>query len=239
MIKKIIYPALIIAWVLNEAFIMEALTLLFGKSAQLIQRDSLLNLTLQHLLLVMIAFVSALFLSLVLAFLSLKSKSNELKTLILNFSAFAQSIPSAVVMALSIPLLGYGNAPILFALILYAILPILRAILVGLDSSPIQLVEAAYGLGLSEAQVYQELKFPLAMPSILAGIKTALIVLISAATLGATVGAGGLGVWIIAGIRSRNYVLVILSSVPILLMAVWVDQIFSVKNQIELENIAR
>jgi osmoprotectant transport system permease protein len=153
------------------------------------------------------------------------SRSHELDNLVMRFGALGETIPSAAVIALSVPLLGYGNEPILLALFLYAILPIVRNTISGFHSISTDIAEAAKGMGYTPFQQVLWVELPLALPTVIAGIRTALIINISAATLGATVGAGGLGVPIIAGIRTSDPVMVIIGSVPVILMALAADRV--------------
>jgi osmoprotectant transport system permease protein len=110
------------------------------------------------------------------------------------------------------------------ALLIYAILPILRNTIVGLQSINPSIQDAATGIGMSPLQRLLKIEMPLARPMILAGIKTALVINISLATIGATVGAGGLGVPIIAGIRSYDPLLVLQGSIAVILMALLTER---------------
>lgn len=114
----------------------------------------------------------------------------------------------------------------MLALYLYALLPVVRNTMVGMDSIPAEIADAAEGLGMTRFQQLVQIDFPLAKPVIFDGIRTALIINVSLATIGATVGAGGFGVPIIAGIRSYDPILVLQGSIPVLLMAFFFDRIF-------------
>lgn len=145
----------------------------------------------------------------------------------LQLAAIGETVPSMVIIALCVPIMGYGNVPIIIALLVYAILPILRNTIIGLESTSAIIKDSADGIGYSRLQRIREIDFPLAQPLIIAGIKTAMIINISAATIGATIGAGGFGVLIIAGIRTHNQLMVIQGSIPIILIALLIESLFN------------
>ena len=123
-------------------------------------------------------------------------------------------------------MLGYGQTPVVIALGFYGLLPILRNTIQGLDAVPGQVLLAADGMGMTPAQRLLRVQLPLAMPAILAGIRTTVIINISAATLGAAVGAGGLGVLIVNGIRSMDVTMIIKGALPVSLLALLASSLF-------------
>ncbi len=221
----LIYGLSLVWWLADTSRIKAQLVEWFGIGSPLIERTPLSTLVWQHITLVSIATLAAILVGIGLGLAVRLSRSEELESLVIRFGALGETIPSAAVIALSVPLLGYGNEPILLALFLYAILPIVRNTLSGLNSVAPDITEAAKGMGFTEIQQVFKVEFPLAFPTLIAGIRTALVINISAATLGATVGAGGLGVPIIAGIRTSDPVLVLIGSVPVILMALVADRV--------------
>lgn len=219
------YGLVLVWWLIDTPRIKALLVEWFGVGSPLIERTPLSTLVLQHVTLVSGATLAAIVVGIGLGLAVRLSHSEELESLVLRFGALGETVPSAAVIALSVPLLGYGNEPILLALFLYAILPIVRNTLSGLNSVASDITEAAKGMGYTEPQQVFKVEFPLAFPTVIAGIRTALVINISAATLGATVGAGGLGVPIIAGIRTSDPVLVIVGSVPVILLALAADRL--------------
>jgi len=223
------YLVFFLWWIFNFPVIAQWLKPWLKGGANVIQRSSLWELTIQHLWIVVIATGLALIIGFVTGSLIHYYRNYPLKTLALQLAAIGETVPSMVVIALCVPILGYGDYPIIIALLLYAILPILRNTIVGLESIPPLINEAAIGVGYSRFQQLMLIDLPLAKPIIMAGIRTALIINISAATIGATVGAGGFGVLIISGIRTHNQLMVVQGSVPVILIALFVDRLFRIK----------
>jgi osmoprotectant transport system permease protein len=221
----VVYVGLLGWWLMDTSRIKAALVQVLGAGSPLVERTPLHELVYQHLVLVVLATGAAILVGFGLGLLVRLSRSQELDALVMRFGALGETVPSAAVMALSVPLLGYGNEPILLALFLYAILPIVRNTISGFHSVAIDVTEAAKGMGFTPIQQVVRIELPLALPTLIAGIRTALVINISAATLGATVGAGGLGVPIIAGIRTSDPVLVVMGSVPVILMALAADRV--------------
>ena len=122
------------------------------------------------------------------------------KELILKLGAFAQTVPPVAVLALLVPVMGFGNPPVLVALGLYGILPVIHGTLAGLESVPADIVDAARGLGMGRMTRFLKVELPLAIPSVLAGLRTSVVINVGTAAIGATMGAGGLGRPIMAGL---------------------------------------
>ncbi|MBA4056048.1 MAG: ABC transporter permease, partial [Marivirga sp.] len=128
---------------------------------------------------------------------------------ILYFTGLLQTIPSIALLAIMIPLFGIGTLPATVALFLYAILPILRNTLTGLQSVDPILKKVADGIGMNRYQKLKHVEFPLALPSIMAGIRTAAVINVGTATLAAFIGAGGLGEFIVTGLALNNTELIL------------------------------
>jgi osmoprotectant transport system permease protein len=171
-----------------EGFLSEA----FGSKQVFRQRATLPEYMLQHLGLVLFSAAISTALGLTLGLAVRFRALSEFREPLLRAATFLQTVPSAAVLALSVPMLGYGQTPVVIALVFYGLLPILRNTIQGLDAVPGQVLLAADGMGMTPAQRLLRVQLPLAMPAILAGIRTTVIINISAATLGAAVGAGGL-----------------------------------------------
>jgi osmoprotectant transport system permease protein len=119
-------------------------------------------------------------------------------------------------------MVGYGFQPTIIALFIYGLLPIVRNTIAGLESVPSDVKEAAKGMGMSSFQIWYKIELPLSFPLIMAGIRTSTIINIGTATLGATVGAGGLGSPIIEGL-GRNPAYVIEGAILVALFAIIID----------------
>ena len=122
--------------------------------------------------------------------------------------------------------MGYGMESVVIALFIYGLMPIFTNTIEGLESIPGQISEAADGMGLTPFQKYSKVELKLGMPFILAGIRISLIVNIAAATIGAVVGAGGLGMPIMSGIRIYDPILIMKGALPVILLALIVDGLF-------------
>ena len=137
-----------------------------------------------------------------------------------------QTIPSLALLVMLIPLLGLGQLPAIVALFLYSLLPIIRNTLTGIASVDPLLRDLALGMGLTPAQRLRHVEVPLAMPTILAGIKTAAIISIGTATLAAFVGAGGLGEPIVTGLNLNDNSLILQGAIPAAGLAIVTEFLF-------------
>jgi osmoprotectant transport system permease protein len=135
-----------------------------------------------------------------------------------------QAIPSVAIMAIAVPAVGYGSEPVLIALVVYSLLPVMVNVVAGIEAVPEALVEAGRGMGMTRGERLLQLELPLALPVIMTGVRTMLVILVSAATLGAVVGAGGLGVPIMSGIGAFDNAVVTYGAVPAILLALIVDR---------------
>lgn len=142
-----------------------------------------------------------------------------------------QTIPSLALLAFLLPFLGIGAKPALVALAVYALLPIMRNTVTGLENVPAEMVEAADGLGFTPWQKLAWVELPLAVPVILAGIRTATAMSVGIATLAAFIGAGGLGDFIYQGLVLNDNRLVLLGAIPAALLALTLDYIIGKTEQ--------
>jgi osmoprotectant transport system permease protein len=131
-----------------------------------------------------------------------------------------QTFPPVAVLAVTVPLIGFGEKPTLIALFAYGLLPIFENTIVGLQTTPPAVLEAASGMGMSARQRLLSVELPLAMPLILEGIRLSLVINVGTATIGSTVAAKGMGEVIIAGLLSNNTAFVLQGGLVTALMAV-------------------
>ncbi len=135
-----------------------------------------------------------------------------------------QTIPSLAMLVLLLALLGkIGTVPAVIALTLYALLPIVRNTLTSMEEVSSEVLEAARGIGMTHWQQLSMVRLPLALPVIIAGIRTAAVVCVGIATLSAFIGAGGLGQFINRGLALNNTRLILLGAIPAALLALLVD----------------
>ncbi len=156
----------------------------------------------------------------------------------LGLAGVIQTIPSLALLAFMIPVpgLGLGTRSAIVALFLYALLPILRNTVIGIREVDPDVVEAARGMGLTDGQLLRLVELPLALPTIMAGIRTATVISVGVATLAAFIGAGGLGEPIVTGLQLNEPQLILSGAVPAALLALlvdfllgWVDRVLAPK----------
>ena len=133
------------------------------------------------------------------------------------------TIPSLALFALLVGPLGLGTTPAVAALALYSVLPVLRNTVVGLEEVPADAVEAARGMGMTEAQALWRVRLPLALPVVLGGVRVAAVTAVGIATIAALVAAGGLGDSIFAGLRTGDDNQVLAATAIIAALALAVD----------------
>ena len=167
-------------------------------------QTSLLSLTISHLLLVGAATLAASLISVVLAVIVTRPFGVEFLPLSRSIANIGQTFPPVAVLALAVPVFGFGPIPTLIALFLYGLLPIFENALTGLTNLPGNVFEAARGSGMTGWQRLTQVEFPLAFPVILAGIRLSVVISLATATIGSTVAAKTLGEVIIAGLQSNN-----------------------------------
>ena len=225
--KAVVVLTAALAWMLlDTSGLARALGALFpSESVILYERQTLLKMFVDHMTVTAIASSIALVAGGLLGLLLLTSAGRRFKDVVVNVANFGQTFPSVAVIALVVPAIGYGWEPVVLALVIYSVLPVMLNIVVGISSVPPDVVDAARGMGLSARQRFLQVELPLAMPVIAGGIKNMLIINVSAATLGAIVGAGGLGVPILAGIGTFNNALVLEGALPTALVALIIDRV--------------
>lgn len=180
--------------------------------------------TVEQLLLTGASLLAAVLIGLPLGIVS--ARHPGIARLVLGVADVVQTIPSLALLVFMIPLLGIGFAPAALALFLYSLLPIIRGTCAGLNGIPRPLTESAVALGLEARARLRRVELPLAARSILAGIKTAAVINIGTATLGALIGAGGYGQPILTGIRLNDTGLILEGAIPAALLALLVEAAF-------------
>jgi osmoprotectant transport system permease protein len=183
-------------------------------------QGNLALLALSHLATVLLACLASTIVAVALGILVTRPAGREFLPLSRALVNFGQTFPPVAVLALAVPLLGFGEKPTLVALFLYGLLPIFENTMVGLRTCPPAVLEAASGMGMSARQKLVSVELPLAMPLILEGIRLSMVINIGTATLGSTVAAKGLGEVIIAGLLSNNTAFILQGGLATGLMAV-------------------
>lgn len=167
-------------------------------------QGNLLSLAIAHLGIVCCAAAASTAVAVALGILVTRPSGAQFLPLSRTLVNVGQTFPPVAVLAVTVPIVGFGEKPTLIALFAYGLLPIFENTLVGLKTTPPEVLEAAQGMGMSAGQRLWSVELPLALPLILEGIRLSLVISIGTATIGSTVAAKGLGEVIIAGIVSNN-----------------------------------
>jgi osmoprotectant transport system permease protein len=142
------------------------------------------------------------------------------------------TVPSLALFGLLVAPLGLGPAPAVAALALYSVLPVLRNTVTGLQGVPAEVVEAASGMGMSEAQTLWRVRMPLALPVVVAGVRVAAVTAVGIATIAALVAGGGLGDSVFAGLRAGDRAQIAAATVAIVALALSVDGTLALVEQV-------
>jgi osmoprotectant transport system permease protein len=195
-----------------------------GFMARLFAPD-LIALTVQHLMLVFGSLVMAIAVGVPLGIAAWRWPRSS--AWLLGAVAVLQTVPSLALLAFLIALMGrIGLGPALVALFLYAMLPIVRNAHAGLHGVPPGLAQAALSLGLTPRQTLREVQLPLALPTLMAGVKTAAVINVGTATLAAFIGAGGYGERIVAGLAVNDTGAMLAGAIPAAVLALLVQALF-------------
>jgi len=190
------------------------------------QQESFVSLTLAHFWLVGISSLVAIVLGAGAGIAVTRPAGREFRPLVETIAAVGQTFPPVAVLAIAVPVMGFGQQPAIIALILYGVLPILQATLAGLASVPAAAISVAEGMGMSGWQRLRNVELPLAAPVMLAGIRTSVIINIGTAAIASTVGANTLGTPIIIGLSGFNTAYIIQGALLVALAAIVVDRAF-------------
>ncbi len=199
----------------------------FIRTIEYIQRrsDMLGDLVVEHLWLVVISVGIAVVVSVILGVII--SYKTSLASTVLAICQILMTIPSMAMLGFMVPLFGIGFTTGVIALILYALLPVVRNTYTGIKEISPAVVESALGMGMSEWRVLTKIKIPLARPVIMAGIRTATVMVVGIAAIAAYVGAGGLGELIFQGISRSNEPMIIVGAIGVSIIALVFDFVLS------------
>lgn len=146
-----------------------------------------------------------------------------LKKPVIGFANLVQAIPSIAILGFLVPLLGIGEKPAIFMVVLYSLLPIIKNTATGLSSINGETLEAAKGIGMTRFQVLMKVRLPLALPVIMTGVRISAVTAVGLVTIAAFIGAGGLGYVIYSGIRTVNANQILAGAIPACVLALVVD----------------
>ncbi len=180
-----------------------------------------------HMQLVLIPVVVAFLIAFPVAVLLTRRRFMKYTDRVMTIFNMGQTIPPLAIIAIFFPFLGLGREPALFALTIYALLPIARNTLAGLKGVPQDVKEAARGVGMSEWEMLMRVEIPLSMPVVMAGVKISVVLTSGTAALGALVGGGGMGAVIFAGIDFFRAELIVAGTLVIGAIAIILDRILT------------
>lgn len=185
------------------------------------RKEFFLEIFLQHLALCSIAIALILVIGIVIGILM--AYSRFMAKIMLSLTSFLYTIPSIALFGFFIAITGIGNKTAIIVLVIYGILPMVRNTYVGITEVDPKIIEAAKGMGSNFWQLLFKIELPLAMPVIVTGIRTMVIMVISLTSIASFIGAGGLGVAIYRGINTYNPALTFLGSLLVAILALLAD----------------
>lgn len=222
----------LILWLAVAVFIVSAkaqtlfLELLFPDLTDHIYgRAHLLNLLGEHVVLVLLSSAIAISSGLLLGVAVTRKGGTDFLDLARSAVAITQTFPPVAVVALVVPAIGFGLRPAIIALVFYSILPVFTNTVSGIRSIDAGVLESARGMGMSALQVLLKIELPLAANVIFGGIRTSVVINVGTATLGAIVGAGGLGVPIVAGLVRFNPSIVLQGALSAAALALFLNKL--------------
>ncbi|MFJ4831457.1 ABC transporter permease [Streptomyces sp. NPDC088747] len=181
----------------------------------------------QHIQLTVISTFFVLIIAIPLGILLTRKAFRKATPVAMTFANMGQATPAIGLLALLVIWLGIGEKAALIGIIIYAVLPVLSNTIAGLKANDPTMLEAARGIGMSPTGVLTRIELPLAVPLILAGVRTALVLNVGTATLATFGGGGGLGVLITTGITTQRMPVLVLGSVLTVALALLVDWLAS------------
>ena len=184
--------------------------------------DTILQLTLEHIIIVLIAMVISIVMGVTVGILITKNKL--VAKIVLNFANIMMTIPSLALFSILIPFMGIGKGPAIFGLVAYTQLPIIRNVYTGILSINPSIIEVARAMGLTDKKILYKVKIPLALPAIIGGIRTSVVMGIGIGAIAGYIGAGGLGVYIFQGISRTSDVMILIGAVLISIIAILSDR---------------
>ena len=189
-------------------------------------------LLLQHLKLVGISLALAIAIALPIGIMLTRPRFKRFLPKVMGVLNITQGIPSLAVVAIFLPIAGIGTFPSIMALTLYALLPIARNAIAGIEAIDKSIIESARGMGMPSLKVFWKIEMPLALPVMISGIQTAAVVTVGTATIADLIGGGGLGRIIFTGLSFFEPELIFLGSALAAIIAIIIDQLLGLVNKL-------
>lgn len=214
------------AWLVMQQWLWRRLLAPFspGGVSVLYPTASLAYFVLAHVALVVVSSTLTIIVGIPLGIWVTRRSGREFRPLVSASVDLGQTFPPVAVLALALPALGFGFKPTIVALFLYGLFPVVSGTIAGIESVPASVLDAAAGMGMSPPEVLFRVELPLGARLILAGVRTSVIINIGTATVGAAIGASGLGVPIIGGlVGTQNLAYVLEGAIPAAMLAILAD----------------
>lgn len=194
-------------------------------SHPIVSRELLTTLLLQHILLVLVATAIGFAISMLVGVWATRPErvGSAVPILLVRLLSLGQAVPSLAVLGLIMAFLGIGMRTAIAALAIYALVPMMRNVITGLSGVDQKVLDAAKGMGMSRASILWRIELPLAMPTIIAGVRVAAVLTISTAALSSQIGGGGLGRLIFMGLAMMDAELMFVGAFPTALLAIATD----------------
>ena len=187
--------------------------------------ETIADATFQHIILVYMTLAASIVVSIPLAFISVENE--RLANWIMKIANLLQAVPSFAVVAIVVPLIGIGFTPALIAILVRALLPIIKNTYIGLLNIDSSLIDYAHGIGLTRWQINRYIRLPNSYPAIFAGIRFSALLANSIAVLTALIGSGGLGELVFEGLVSFNTNRILAGAVPAIILALASDSLLA------------
>ncbi|MBU3191194.1 ABC transporter permease subunit [Clostridium bowmanii] len=194
------------------------------------RQDEILKLLMQHIQLTVFSILMAILIAIPLTILIVRYR--KLAAPVIGFTNVVQSMPSLALLGFLIPVVGIGSKPAIIMVVMYSLLPIVKSTYTGLTNISPSLIEASDGMGLTQTQVLLKVRFPLAMPIIMSGVRVSSVTAVGLMTIAAFIGAGGLGYLVFSGVSTVNNNMILAGAIPACLLAIVLDFILG-----KVENI--
>ena len=179
----------------------------------------------EHLELVIASSILTIVIGLTVGILVTRENYREFLPLVENIVNIGQTVPTLAIVAIMVPIIGFGFWPAIIALVAYGLLPVVRNTIAGLEAVDSFIIDSARGMGMTSTQILFQIELPIASRIIMAGIRTSMVINVGTAALGAYVGSGGLGAPISSGLSLQRDALVLLGAIPAALLAILIDYV--------------
>lgn len=221
-LRYVVTPVVLVAILVADYLWVASLTL-DSIEQRTLNRDYIINATIQHLQIAFLSAVIILAIAVPLGIMLSRRRFRNLAPVFLIIANAGQALPAIGVLVVITLVMGVGFQVALFCFVLYGILPVLRNTIVGLQQIDPALIEAAQGIGMSPMQVLGKVELPLAVPVLLAGVRTTLVLTVGVATLATFVNAGGLGDIIVNGLKLNRIAVEVTGALLTMCVAFFAD----------------